>query len=788
MSKTVWVKRITSGLILLVLLVVYFSYIKEGKTQAGLVSLKGWAWIGADCTDPTENSCGTQTSPIGWISLSSNNPEITCKNITYGVNINPSTGEISGSAWIGVGEDAITTDCNKSENTVGWLYFDSNQTPTCGQNGYPSDYCFPAKLVGNEIQGWVPIISKDYLGNTTIVTWVRFKGSNYVVTFDSTNQSLLGYAWSGWGKDGGLGWIKFNASSSLTVSCYASPNPADVNETVTFTANATGGTGSYIYSWSGACTGSSQTCQKSFSSAGTYTATVNVTSGSQTKSASCSVTVQSSSSNTPGGTANGICQPYVNNRVKFPDGSWSQEAQYLVVNNPGSNKISKDDLVQLDVKLSNKGQDVTAQCKYKTCTSESSASCCVYGHTEYYSCCTGYEYNTTTQTWECVSWGTCERFVCDQWGKYNYCTGWSEEKTETISNPSDCTLKGGSVNISVFINQLFKFLDIALTNTFSVDSKSTITGNPAILNQLDKWASQLGYNINIKPQRHGYFLFDSKQIGGAVYNNPNVISRSDDSFSSACAVSPASVIGVRDYTNCQECRWTGSGWNCPWSNVNKGFYTIFNESAASDPKVNGSQPISAEPGTIKFYTRPTNVESYLNVEKSQAPTPPSDQVKTPLRDWIAGFPFKINYGVDIGPGKFAKDLGDFWFELTGESLPFTCTISPTQKTNVSDSSIRQTTTCTPQKAGDLTITSKHNADDEEVSRNITGEAYGDEESKSQTITIYRYLCYQGFCWECPKEPQLQGVVLNVKGAGCQPVEDAKCQTYINKSCKAGVRE
>jgi hypothetical protein len=211
MSKINSIKIIIPGLIFLISIVFfsYFSYIKEGKTQSNIVDLKGWAWIGADCTNPNETFCGTQTLPIGWISFSSNNPEITCKNINYGVSVNTSTGEISGAALIGVGENDNYTDCNTTENTVGWLYFDSNQTPPCGQNGYPSDYCFPAKLVGNEIQGWAPIISKDDQGNQITIAWVRFKGSNYGVTFDATNQSLSGYAWSGWGRYGGLGWIYF---------------------------------------------------------------------------------------------------------------------------------------------------------------------------------------------------------------------------------------------------------------------------------------------------------------------------------------------------------------------------------------------------------------------------------------------------------------------------------------------------------------------------------------------------------------------------------------------------
>jgi hypothetical protein len=77
----------------------------------------------------------------------------------------------------------------------------------------------------------------------------------------------------------------------LNVSCYASPNPANSNQSVNFISSANGGTGNYSYSWSGACSGSSQTCTNSFSGSGNQTATVNVTSGSQTDSASCSVNI-----------------------------------------------------------------------------------------------------------------------------------------------------------------------------------------------------------------------------------------------------------------------------------------------------------------------------------------------------------------------------------------------------------------------------------------------------------------------------------------------------------------
>jgi hypothetical protein len=77
----------------------------------------------------------------------------------------------------------------------------------------------------------------------------------------------------------------------LFVSCYASPNPANVNQTVSFIAVVSGGIGSYTYHWSGACIGNSSVCYKSFSVAGVYTAYLTVTSGSQFQSTFCSVRV-----------------------------------------------------------------------------------------------------------------------------------------------------------------------------------------------------------------------------------------------------------------------------------------------------------------------------------------------------------------------------------------------------------------------------------------------------------------------------------------------------------------
>jgi len=80
-------------------------------------------------------------------------------------------------------------------------------------------------------------------------------------------------------------------TNPLTVSCYAAPNPANTNSMVNFYAVVSGGTGSYSYSWSGACLGYSSVCSTSFNTSGSYSANLTVTSGTESRSTVCSVNV-----------------------------------------------------------------------------------------------------------------------------------------------------------------------------------------------------------------------------------------------------------------------------------------------------------------------------------------------------------------------------------------------------------------------------------------------------------------------------------------------------------------
>jgi len=87
---------------------------------------------------------------------------------------------------------------------------------------------------------------------------------------------------------------------SLSVSCYASPNPAEENETVTFRSNVSGGSGNYSYYWSGATDGSNSSSQERFNSDGNYTAYLTVhDSQNRSASTSCRVHIDEEDTNSP---------------------------------------------------------------------------------------------------------------------------------------------------------------------------------------------------------------------------------------------------------------------------------------------------------------------------------------------------------------------------------------------------------------------------------------------------------------------------------------------------------
>jgi len=189
------------------------------------------------------------------------------------------------------------------------LTFYLSQNKTSAQISCPSQTTYGdtwATLVG-EIQ--------DSGGDPNITAWFEWGTSSFSLSNTTPQQSLYvpntpyrfcdqitgltpcrtyyyrAVARNSAGTSRGTVYSFTTQCAPLQVTCTASPNPANVGQTVVFSANVSGGTGVYSYSWSGACSGFSSTCSRSFSFPGTYTATVTVTSGNQTQSASCSVTI-----------------------------------------------------------------------------------------------------------------------------------------------------------------------------------------------------------------------------------------------------------------------------------------------------------------------------------------------------------------------------------------------------------------------------------------------------------------------------------------------------------------
>lgn len=88
-------------------------------------------------------------------------------------------------------------------------------------------------------------------------------------------------------------------TTNLAVTCAANTNSALINQTVTYTSNATGGNGSYTYAWTGDenLSGNSNSINKAYSSTGTKNAHLVVTSNGQSISTDCTTVVNNQTSN-----------------------------------------------------------------------------------------------------------------------------------------------------------------------------------------------------------------------------------------------------------------------------------------------------------------------------------------------------------------------------------------------------------------------------------------------------------------------------------------------------------
>ena len=534
---------------------------------------------------------------------------------------------------------------------------------------------------------------------------------------------------------------------------------------VTFTANSTQ-TGTIKISIGNrvvqTCT-NSNTCSYTTSGSGNITAQATLEVNNQfVASTTCSATLGGGTP-LPGNPPNpprygGICSPYIANRISYPNSTsqFSSAGQISRLNSPSSGpEVKKGDNLYLDVSLQNAGVNVNATCKYKNCVNYQKGWC-VYINKNVPSagCRWTCNYSDVLTSGSC---GSCSGSAPNCW-----CNAWSNETyTETITNPPRCSVRSPGVTIRVSIEQLRKFFDTSLNlnNSFSVNPETNISNSSITLSSIGQWARSLTppWNSFISPLRHGYFYLKSERTSGSIYNVPDTITRSDSMD--------------RNYVDCEECTWSGGGWSCRFAGVDKGSYTIFNESSPSNPRfVRGLDPLNVSWGRIEFYVKPTTISMSLNLDKPNI-NHPSD-IRTQKRDYIVGYGFNINYSLTPN-GNWGNDKGMYELKVNGSTL---------FSGNRPESGNYY---YTPLRAGSYTFDLCHNFDEQRHSRREAGEAYRGDGfiCTSQNITVYRYVCGQGFCWECNSEPDFT----NLK-ASCSIVETAKCEAYIGSDCRAKGRE
>ena len=236
-------------LISLIIALLVLNFLVSRETIAGTQhNVLGFAW--------SEN--------VGWISFNSlncdpdgdgfSNGETGCPPAgtpipNYGVNVDLSTGNFSGYAWAGGGEDAL----GNNTSTIGWISFETSSLVDC-----PDGNCFARMdTTTGEVFGWAracSVFQSGCSGPTSTNTggwdgWIKLRGfvdlnqngtkdidePDYGVYLDTDNE-FRGWAWGGndTTSTAVIGWISFNckdrdwcATSSYKVYLTNLPPSAD---------------------------------------------------------------------------------------------------------------------------------------------------------------------------------------------------------------------------------------------------------------------------------------------------------------------------------------------------------------------------------------------------------------------------------------------------------------------------------------------------------------------------------------------------------------------------------
>lgn len=235
-------------------------------------TITGEGWVNTDggsvCEDGTydASACGgtlTGTHKMNLYQKDTNNPL--------------SLSSYTTSAWTITIRPPLSVSCSASPtaiNTGGSSTWTSTVTGAGGSGTYTYSWTGTDSLGGQSDS-----VSKTYssVGSKTASVTVTSAGQS--ATVQCSNSVTV-----------------TDPGSNFTASCSNSVSTVAINTSMTRTASASGGNGTYSYLWSGdeGLSGTGSTISKSYSSTGSKTASVVVTSGTENYTASCpNVTVTS---------------------------------------------------------------------------------------------------------------------------------------------------------------------------------------------------------------------------------------------------------------------------------------------------------------------------------------------------------------------------------------------------------------------------------------------------------------------------------------------------------------
>jgi len=235
--------------------------------------------LGSSATLTATASGGTGSYAYSWIGTDGLSGASSTISETY-----PSAGLKVATVTVTSGGQSATANCSTTVSTpTPNLSASCSASPASVQLGGATTWTATASGgTGAYTYSWTGTEGLSGASNTVSQTYPSAGSKVATVTVTSGGQSATANC---------SATVTSPSSPNLAVSCTSSPSSVTSGQAATFIATATGGSGAYTYSWSGVCTGVGSTCNNNISGSGTQSATVLVTSGSQTATANCSVSV-----------------------------------------------------------------------------------------------------------------------------------------------------------------------------------------------------------------------------------------------------------------------------------------------------------------------------------------------------------------------------------------------------------------------------------------------------------------------------------------------------------------